>query len=210
MESLPQIHSFDPELLAPLETRITDVNLDQFISEYFKLQKSLETSHESENRFLSKCKELSKKIAKLSTNLGAMSQCNEEDMKKKEQLKAMIENNNTIKDDMLRQIAEKKEQVLKHRTDLDRLGEQMHDSSSDAIQNKRNAIERLKLERSKYERNYKGLEDTMTHILKKYSDLVKQVRHAYTYSYTYTYTYTYTNLDNVCLFDRMLTHIQET
>lgn len=83
---MPQIHHFDPELLAPLETRIADVNLDQFVSEYFKLQKALETSHESENRFLAKCKELSKKIAKLSTNLGAMSQCNEEDIKKKEQM----------------------------------------------------------------------------------------------------------------------------
>lgn len=77
---------------------------------------------------------------------------------------------------MLVQIADKKKLVLNHRADLQRLNEQMDDSSSDAIRAKRSSIERQKLERSKYERNYKALEDNMTNILKKYSELVKQVR----------------------------------
>src|SRR5690242_4030927 len=56
---IPEPSVVDPSLLQPLST-FGDENLYIFVEEYNKLQQALKKSHESEARFIVKCKSLQK------------------------------------------------------------------------------------------------------------------------------------------------------
>lgn len=63
LEFVPKASKFETSLLEPLS--LMDANtehIDQFAEMYNKLQQALRKSHESENRFINKCKTLTKQI----------------------------------------------------------------------------------------------------------------------------------------------------
>lgn len=122
----------------------------QFIEEYAKLQQALRKSHESEARFINKCKSLTKQTRAHTHKLTALSALHQADLKKKKQLTEEIEKYKLQASTLGNEVKEKREAVKTLRSELHALGTQLEESSNDFLRQQRNQIARLELEVNKF------------------------------------------------------------
>jgi chromosome segregation ATPase len=151
LDFVPKASKFEASLLEPLSLldASTD-NIEPFGDEYSKLQQALRKSHESENRFINKCKTLIKQIRSSSHKLTALSSLHTTDLKKKDKYKEDIKNNRAAKQEALTAVAAQRELIKGLQDDIKNTGLQLEDSSNDSINQQKTKIEELEGEVGKF------------------------------------------------------------
>jgi len=147
---LPEATRWDESLVRPLQLALGEELLLPFVEEYAKLQQALLKSHESETRFVNKCKALSKQTRAHTHKLTALHAIHLQDAKRKQLLAADIDKHRALLQRLSDEMKEKKEGVNELRGELALLGARFEESSSEFLRNQRAAIGKLEMEVAKY------------------------------------------------------------
>ena len=176
LDFLPEATRFDEALIKPLAIGIGEDILLPFVEEYAKLQQALIKSHDSETRFVNKCKALTKQTRAHTHKLTALHAMYLQDQKKKANYIAEIESKKQVLHKLQEEMKEKKEGVRELRQELQNLGQQLEESSNEFLRSQRNAIAKLELEVNKYSMIRDKDRTNLTKIRSKNIDLFKQLQ----------------------------------
>lgn len=176
LELLPEATRFDPALVRPLQLGLGEDLLLPFVEEYSKLQQALLKSHDSETRFVNKCKALTKQTRAHTHKLTALHSIHMQDQKRKTMLTAEIDKHKLLLQRLADEMKEKKEGVRALRQELQTLGAQLEESSNDFLRNQRSNIAKLELEVNKYTMIRDKERGSLTKIRSKNVDLFKQLQ----------------------------------
>lgn len=177
LEFDPKPSKFDSALLQPLSLLDADAeHIEQFADEFKKLQQALRKSYESENRFINKCKSLTKQIRSSSHKLTALSSLHQTDLKKKDRLKKDIDENRVRKQGLIEEVSEKREQAKSLQDDIKALQAQLENSTNDLIQKQKQTIEDLELEVNKFTAIRDKERGALTKIRTRNIDLFKKLQ----------------------------------
>lgn len=176
LDFIPEATRFDDALTKPLSLGLGEDLLLPFVEEYAKLQQALVKSHDSETRFVNKCKALTKQTRAHTHKLTALHAMYLQDQKKKANYSAEIEAKKQLLTRLNEEIKEKKEGVRDLRQELQNLGHQLEESSNEFLRNQRNAIAKLELEVNKYSLIRDKDRTGLTKIRSKNVDLFKQLQ----------------------------------
>lgn len=177
LEFDPKPSKFDSALLQPLSLLDADVeHIEQFAEEYKKLQQALRKSFESENRFINKCKSLTKQIRASSHKLTALSSLHQTDLKKKARLKKEIDANRAKRQTLITEVQDNQQKVQKLKEDIAKLQEQLQNSTNDSIKKKEQIINDLNLEVNRYAANHDKERVQLTKIRSKNIELYKSLQ----------------------------------
>jgi len=149
-DSIPSATAFDDSLLRPLHQGVGEEILLPFIEEYAKLQSALTKSHESEQRFVNKCKTLLKQTRAHSHKITALQAIQAQDSKRKAALLAEIDKAKLMLSKLDEEMRDKKESVKTLRNELSTLGHELEESSNEVLRDQRNTINKLEVEIQKY------------------------------------------------------------
>jgi hypothetical protein len=176
LEFLPEATRFDDALSRPLALGMGEDILLPFVEEYAKLQQALSKSHDSENRFVNKCKALTKQTRAHTHKLTALHAIHLQDAKRKATLQLEIEKARLLLHKLSEEMKEKKEGVRDLRQELQNLGQQLEESSNDYLRSQRHSIAKLELEVNKYTMIRDKDRTGLTKIRSKNVDFFKQLQ----------------------------------
>ncbi len=147
---LPEATRWDESLVRPLQLALGEELLLPFVEEYAKLQQALLKSHDSETRFVNKCKALSKQTRAHTHKLTALHAIHLQDAKRKQMLAQDIDKHRLLLQRLADEMKEKKDGVRELRQELQTLGAQLEESSNEFLRTQRSTVAKLELEVSKY------------------------------------------------------------
>ena len=176
LDFIPEATRFDEGLIKPLSLGVGEDILLPFVEEYAKLQQALMKSHDSETRFVNKCKALTKQTRAHTHKLTALHAMYLQDQKKKQNYVSEIESKKLVLAKLQDEMKEKKEGVRELRQELQNLGQQLEESSNEFLRNQRNSIAKLELEVNKYSMIRDKDRTGLTKIRSKNVDLFKQLQ----------------------------------
>ncbi len=116
---------------------------EHFLEEYAKLQRTLETAHEAENRWALTCKTLSKKMKDAAQRLTGLEQVMEVSSKKRAALEKQLEESKAAHEDAAKGINEKKQRLESLRTSMQQMQVTMKQAEEESIAQQRAQIQRL-------------------------------------------------------------------
>ena len=138
------VSTLDDNLLKDL-IDTTGGHLLPFITEYKKLQDTLKKSNNSENRFIVKCKELTKNIAIGTDKVHVLNAMIDEEKRQIESLNVQINSNKSRKDTSALDIEAKKELLQISKEDLNDLAKKLEDSSRDFMNEQEMIVHNMEL-----------------------------------------------------------------